>query len=72
MRGFVRMNSMGATLHDVVVEYRALWVQAAVYFFLACAVYRYQIIQSRRHALERLEYLKHRRAARKRKEEGQE
>ncbi|MBR1687725.1 MAG: ABC transporter permease [Prevotella sp.] len=72
VRGFVRMNSMGATLHDVVVEYRALWVQAAVYFFLACAVYRYQIIQSRRHALERLEYLKHRRAARKRKEEGQE
>lgn len=53
-RAYVRINSMGATLDDVLVEYRALWIQVTVYFFLACAVFRYQIYRARAHALERL------------------
>lgn len=52
VRGFIRMNCMGATLHDVGVEYRALWIQVVVYFFLACAVYQYQIQSARKHVLE--------------------
>ncbi len=48
IRGFVRLNTMGATLEDVAVEYRALWVQAIVYFITTWAAYRYQIGRSRR------------------------
>ena len=65
VRAYVRMNSMGATLGDVLTEYRLLWVQTLVYFFIACMVYRYQIAQSRLHAIERLEFLKHKRAAKR-------
>ena len=49
------MNTMGATLSDVMLEYRVLWLQALSYFFVCCIVYRHQIILSRRHALDRLE-----------------
>ena len=54
INGFVRINNMGATLPEVLVEYQALWIQAIVYFFTTCIVYRRQIILSRRHAMERL------------------
>jgi len=64
VRAYVRMNSMGGTLSDVLLEYRVLWVMVCVYFFIACAVYRYQIIQSRNHALERLDFIKRKRAER--------
>ena len=43
IRGFVRINEMGATLSEVQTEYQMLWIQTAVYFTLACLVYRYQI-----------------------------
>jgi len=43
IRGFVRINEMGGTLSDVLPEYNLLWIQATVYFILACLVYRYQI-----------------------------
>ena len=65
VRAYIRMNSMGGTLGDVLFEYRILWVMVCLYFFIACAVYRYQIIQSRRHAMERLEFLKHKRTIKK-------
>jgi ABC-2 type transport system permease protein len=58
IRGFVRLNSMGATLPDIQEEYQALWIQVTVYFFLACLVYRYQIISARKHAIERLDNMK--------------
>ena len=66
VRAYVRVNSMGATLDDVLVEYRALWMQAVAYFLLACAVYRYQILRARNHALERLDYMKRKREVRRR------
>lgn len=50
VRGFVRLNTMGATLNDIQFEYQALWIQTAVYFFATCAVYRYQLILAQRHA----------------------
>ncbi len=58
IRSFVRINTMGAELGDVVNEYRALWIQAIVYFFIACGVYRYQITRTRSQALSRLRELK--------------
>lgn len=54
INGFVRINSMGATLQEVLFEYRALWLQTGVYFLTTCWVYRHQILLSRKHALARL------------------
>jgi ABC-2 type transport system permease protein len=58
VRAYVRMNSMGATLGDVITEYRVLWLQTFIYFCLACAVYRYQILLSRQEVRERLNEMK--------------
>lgn len=43
MNGYVRIASMGASLSDIRKEYMALWIQAGVYFLLACWFYRCQI-----------------------------
>lgn len=48
IRGFVRMNSMGALLGDVKAEYQALWLQTIVYFFITCLLYRWQVIKDRK------------------------
>ena len=69
IRGFIRMNTMGATLQDVRTEYICLWVQTLAYFFATCAVYRYQIMHTRRHALRRLSYMKERAQAAKAKKQ---
>ena len=53
INGYVRINSMGATLNEVAFEYRALWLQTGIYFLTTCLVYRWQIIQSRRHVIEK-------------------
>lgn len=63
VRGFLRISSMGATLPDIKVEYQALWIQALVYFFTACIVYRYQIILSHKRARARLKQMKEGKAA---------
>jgi ABC-2 type transport system permease protein len=72
VRGFMRITTMGATLNDIQVEYQALWVQVLVYFVLACAVYRYQIISTRRRAHAQMEALKNTitKAQQRRKEEN--
>lgn len=44
MNGYVRISSMGASLSDIRTEYMALWIQAGVYFILACLLYRRQIM----------------------------
>lgn len=44
MNGYVRIASMGASLADIRTEYMALWIQAGVYFLLACWFYRRQIL----------------------------
>lgn len=50
IRGFVRMNTMGALLSDVRTEYVALWAQTIAYFFVTCLMYRWQVIKRRRAA----------------------
>ena len=52
INGYVRINSMGATLNEVAFEYHALWLQAGFYFLTTCLVYRWQIIRSRKHVIE--------------------
>lgn len=52
INGYIRINTMGATLQDVLFEYRGLWIQTGVYFVTACLAYRYNIILSKRRALE--------------------
>lgn len=57
INGYVRINSMGATLNEVETEYQALWLQAGIYFITTCLVYRWQIIRSRKKVIE--EYRKY-------------
>lgn len=44
---FVKINSMGAGIHQVDMEYLTLWIQCLVYFPLACFAYRRNIKRSR-------------------------
>lgn len=43
---YVKLNSMGASLAEIHIEYVTLWVQCAVYFILACLAYKYNIRQA--------------------------
>lgn len=58
INGFIRINSMGADLSEVKTEYQALWLQSGIYFCTTCYVYRWQIMRSRRHVIERYKKLK--------------
>jgi len=58
INGFVKINSMGASLWEVQFEYIGLWLQCAVYFVLAFFVYRWQVIQSRKHLVKEYRRLK--------------
>lgn len=58
VRGFLSISSMGGTLQDIRPEYQALWIQTLAYFLMTCIVYRYQIISTRKHAIERMEMMK--------------
>ena len=64
VRAFVRMNTMGGTLADVSSEVRYLWIQTAVYLGTACIVYGHQVRVSKRHAAERLDFLRKKREVR--------
>ena len=50
VRAFVRVNSMGATIDQVLPEIRILWIQAAAYMGLACLVYRHQFRLARKYS----------------------
>lgn len=58
INGFVRINNMGATLSEISFEYRALWLQAGFYFLTTCFVYRWQIMMSRKHTIEKYKEMK--------------
>ena len=64
VRAFVRMNTMGGVLGDVINEVRCLWIQAAAYFGFACIVYGVEKRRTYRHAHERLEVLRKKREVR--------
>ena len=50
VRAFIRVNSMGASVSQVLPELRILWIQAAAYLGLACLVYRHQFRLMRKYA----------------------
>lgn len=58
VNGFVRLNSMGARLHQVGFEYIALWIQVIFYFCTTFIVYRREIILSRLHISSRIKRLR--------------
>lgn len=43
VKGYIAVNSMGATLQDISNEYFALWAQTLIYFFTSCLFYKVQI-----------------------------
>ena len=47
IRGFLRISSMGASLSDILPEFRALWIQTGVYFLATCLVFRQQLRSAR-------------------------
>lgn len=48
IQGYVRINSMGATLREVQFEYLMLWGLTAFYFLTACLSIRYTIYRNRK------------------------
>lgn len=58
IQGFIRINTVGASLNEVAHEYHTLWIQAGIYFITACAIYRYQIIRSRKLIIKQYRYMK--------------
>lgn len=58
IQGFVRINTMGATLNEVSAEYKLLWIQTGIYFLSACLVYRYQIMRSRKLIIQQYSHMK--------------
>ena len=58
INGFVRINNMGATLSEIPFEYKALWIQTGFYFLTTCWVYRWQIIKSRKHVIDKYKEMK--------------
>lgn len=69
VKGFLRINGMGATLSDILPEYQALWIQVVAYFIATCLVYRAQLNQTKRHAYDRLDNLKRKAQEMKKKRE---
>ena len=41
--GFIKMNSLGASISETSHEITSLWVQAGIYFITACIAYGYQV-----------------------------
>ena len=54
VRGYIKLNSMGATLSQIRFEYIALWIQVFIYFILACVVTRVKLLNEKRRK-ERIE-----------------
>lgn len=48
VQGFIKINSMGADLSQVRIEYFALCIQIAVYLITTFLLYRYQIIKTQK------------------------
>lgn len=61
IKGFVAINNMGARLIDVRGCWNMLWLQAVIYCFCTCAVYRASIITSRQRLIEEWKAMKQKR-----------
>jgi len=48
INGYIKINSMGATISQINMEYIGLWIQAGFYFITTLVVYRWEIVNSRK------------------------
>jgi ABC-2 type transport system permease protein len=64
IRAYTRLNSMGATLGDVVTEVRSLWALVVFYLIMAYIVYSFEMRLMRRHSRERMAVLQKKRQVR--------
>lgn len=48
IQGFVNMNTAGARLGDISMQYICLWIQTVIFFIMTCAVYKFQIDKVRK------------------------
>ena len=48
INGYVKINTMGANISQINMEYIGLWIQAGFYFITTLVVHRWQIIGSRK------------------------
>lgn len=48
INGYVKINSMAATITQIDQEYIGLWIQTGFYFITTMMVYRWQIAGSKR------------------------
>jgi len=55
IQGYIKINTMGATLQQVSYEYISLWAQTALYFLTATWAYHWQIKKSSRKYKKSLE-----------------
>jgi ABC-2 type transport system permease protein len=46
IQGYLKMNSMGASINQIAPECQGLWIQAGIYFIITFFVYRWQISQA--------------------------
>lgn len=54
INGYIKINSMGATISQIDMEYIGLWIQAGFYFITTLVVYRWEIVNSRRRLVKEL------------------
>ena len=64
IRAYTRLNSMGATLGDVIFEVRCLWALVVFYLVMAYIVYGFEMRLSLRHAKQRITVLRRKRQVR--------
>ena len=55
VKGYIAVNSMGATLQDISHEYFVLWAQSLIYFFTSCLFYKVQIDRAIKQEKEELD-----------------
>ncbi len=67
IKGYVSINSMGASMNEVSTEFMALWIQTGFYFITTCLIYRYQIISFRRKLIRDHKAMKEKRELKKNK-----
>ncbi len=47
IQGYIKINTMGANIHQIKFEYISLWIQTALYLLTTIIAYRWQIKKSR-------------------------
>lgn len=58
IQGFIKVNSMGASLSEVAREYKILWLQTGAYFILTFLLYNWQIAKSKNMRKARLKRMR--------------